>query len=182
MAGLHWRKPFLAAVLTIALTPALAQEPAGIDCVANSDDRELASDLVDESLAGNDLATMAEGLQQRLAVQERICMESSGVPYSISGGYFTANIGYMMAEEKRRRLIAAGLDMTATETLLTLRREDSALDVSDYIDARPDEFARPMETLSDQNGIGADTLMILVGGYLGMRLLQDQGRQEMAER
>ena len=170
------RTALLGGVLLLS-TPAAAQETPPINCMANSPDTMLASDMVDDFLSESGIGTKPEGTQERMAAAGIACATENNISEANAESYFAANLSYMMAGEFRRRIQTIGFDMAPVDTLLVELAAEPGMDIAGYIDSRPGEFDIPSKAAADANGLPHNTVLAWIGGYVGMKL---QERQSLA--
>jgi hypothetical protein len=102
------------------------------------------------------------------------CLTDHAVDAELIEAFFAVNLAYAASEELRRRITATGYDMAPVDELLRQMQPDPRLDVTNYIDARPELFEKPMNAAMTRAGLNEEMGIQLIGGYIGMRQKLEQ--------
>ncbi len=161
--------------MTLALSAAIFALPAAalaspsVECFASSTDTTLASDMADEYLAENGIGEKPEGIEPRVVAVATECLNQEGVSEQDTDLFMAANISHMVSAEMRRRMIEIGLDMAPTDLLVAALVADPELDIVEYVDSRPAEFAAPTAQAAESSGLTRGHILAMLGGYVGMQ-------------
>ena len=124
-----------------------------IDCLFLVDEGALAQQFVDMAIANDFEYVPSAKQQQQMDQATQGCVDENKIDAAELELYMLASFSYMMSSELKQRILEAGFDFSAIESLLVVENENPDFDIVKYVDDRPEEFRDPIERVSAKLGL-----------------------------
>lgn len=142
------------AAASFAESPLLAQDTFPVDCMVTEGGPELASLIVDDKLSSNGLGRAFTEAEKHAADEVYLdCVVAHAVPENQQCDYFVANYAYVISQELRNRMTAAGLDMGPVNSLIPLVIDTPEMEFGRIVLDDPALFGKPIEDVADEHNL-----------------------------
>ncbi len=155
----------VALILAFPINSLSAQDDVSFECVSNGVSETQINTFVDSIL--QDESGDSSGAIEGIIAVTQACFAAEGLAPAYEQSYFAGAILTLVEAELRRRLVATRIDMSLTNELVAVLDDNPKIDLSAYIDARPDRFKVEIERVAGEIGMPIKELAFLLGSSVG---------------